>query len=794
VIFGSTKNQVMKRPSLLRVACTMVTKLIFRPGTRTFLVMACLVSVISSRAQIPVLDWAKSIGGSGIDMGHSIAYDASGNVYVVGRFEGTADFDPGAGTFNITSTTSGTNDIFVLKLDATGNFVWAKNMGSTGDDQGLSIALDASGNVYTTGWFQNTADFDPGTGVFNLTSLGSFDVFVSKLDGNGNFIWAKSIGGTDGDVGRSITVDASGNAYISGFYSDVVDFDPGADAFNLTPVGPGTDDVFILKLNAFGNFVWAKSMGGNDNGDDGYSVTTDAAGNVYTAGAYELTADFDPGAGVFNLTAAGNVDIFVSKLDASGNFVWAKSIGGADDDNALSVKVDAAGNVYTTGFFSGTTDFDPGTGTFTLTPLGGEDIFVLKLDPSGSFSWVKNMGGSNDDNGHSIALDATGNIYTTGYFEGIADFDPGSGTSNLTAASRDIFISKLDGSGNFVWAVGMGGTSLDRGNSIAVDASGNIYTTGSYLFTVDFDPGPGTFNVTYAGNAALNSDPFILKLTNAASVLSITNFTPSSGPVGTSVTITGTNFSTTPASNEVKFNGTTAVVSASTATSINTTVPAGATTGTITVTVGGNSATSASSFTVTTSTGNQPPVISESISAVPIGGIVTIDLLPLISDADNNLDLSTLDLLTGVSEQGASAVINASSQLVLDYGGVQFYGTDHVRIAVCDLVPSCVEQQLTIEVTDDIIVHNAISPNGDPLNASWQIRNIEILPETRSNKVTLYNRWGDKVFSAADYNNHDNVFNGLSNGGSELPAGTYFYRIEFTSGRPSKTGYLVLKR
>jgi gliding motility-associated-like protein len=515
---------------------------------------------------------------------------------------------------------------------------------------------------------------------------------------------------------------------------------------------------------------------------------------VYTTGSYQLTADFDPGPGVFNMTSAGGEDIFVSKLDPSGNFAWARSMGGTDDDNGLSLTVDAAGNVYASGFFSATTDFDPSAGTFNLTPSGGDDIFIVKLDPAGGFSWAKNMGGANDDNGFSIAVDATGNVYTIGYFEGTADFDPASSTFELTAASRDIFISELDGSGNFIWAGSMGGTSLDQGRSITVDASGNIYATGSYLFTADFDPGPGTFNVTYAGNAALNSDGFIVKLSTSTSALSITNFTPSSGPVGNSVTITGTNFSTTPASNIVKFNGTTAVVSASTATSINTTVPVGATSGTITVTVGGNTATSASSFTVTIISGNQPPVISASTAAVPIGGIVTVDLLPLISDVDNNLDLSTLKLMTSISEQGASAQINAASELVLDYGAVQFYGADNVTIEVCDLTPSCVQQQLTVEVTGDIIVYNAISPNGDLLNATWQIKNIELIPETKNNKVTLYNRWGDEVFSATDYNNQDKVFKGLGTGGRELPSGTYFYKIQFNNGRPSKTGYLVLKR
>ena len=148
----------------------------------------------------PNFVWANQLGGTGSDIGYSIASDASGNVYTTGYYSGTVDFDPGPGVFTLTSA-GATNDIFVYKLNATGNLVWAKSLGGTGAEMGLSIAVDASGNVYTTGQFQGIADFDPGVGVVTFTSAGNYDIFVSKLDASGNYVWAKCFGGTALDYG-----------------------------------------------------------------------------------------------------------------------------------------------------------------------------------------------------------------------------------------------------------------------------------------------------------------------------------------------------------------------------------------------------------------------------------------------------------------------------------------------------------------------------------------------------------------------------------------------------------------
>ena len=478
------------------------------------LILLVLISSLKLNAQ--TFEWAKSMGGTNsYSSGASITVDNFGNVYTVGKFQDTVDFDPGAGTYNLISV--GDFDVFVQKLDASGNFLWAKSIGGINTVTGNSITLDAAGNVYTIGNFKDTVDFDPGTGVYNLTSIGNYDVFVQKMDASGNFIWAKSIGGTNWDRGSSIVVDASGYVYSTGRFRDTVDFDPGAGTNNLIAIG--SNDVFILKMDDLGNFIWAKSMGGNSYAYAN-SIAVDGSGNIYTTGVFQDTVDFDPGVGTSNLISVGDQDVFVQKIDVSGNFLWAKSMGGSGTSSSqgTSITVDNSGNVYTIGAYRETIDFDPGAGTSNLTSIGSNDVFVQKMDALGNFLWAKSMGGISSEIGKSIAVDGSGNIYTAGYFAGTVDFDPGAGTSNLTSVGvNDIFIQKIDGSGNFLWAKSMGGISSNSsGASITVDGSGNIYTTGSFGGTVDFDPGSGNNNLTSIGN----DDVFVQKMSQSPTGIS----------------------------------------------------------------------------------------------------------------------------------------------------------------------------------------------------------------------------------------------------------------------------------
>ena len=478
-----------------------------------------------------VYNFAKQMGGTGSEYGVSVTVDSTGNIYTTGTFAGTADFDPGAGTSNLTST--GSNDIFVSKLDSSGNFVWAKAMGGTAYDFGSSITVDSTGNIYTTGTFAGTADFDPGAGTSNLTSAGSNDIFVSKLDSSGNFVWAKAMGGTDNDYSGSVVLDPSGNIYITGSFNSTADFDPGAGTSNL--ISAGLRDAFITKLDTSGNFVFAKKMGGTSDDFTYSSMALDSSGNIYITGSFESTVDFDPGAGTSNLTSAGLSDSFIVKLDSSGIFVFAKKIGGIGNDVPESLALDSGGNVYISGYFNNTVDFDPGAGISNLTTLVSNDGFIFKLDSSGNFVWANKTADGYPGYGYSMALDSSGGVYTIGSFYNTTDFDPGVGVYNLTSSGGgDIYISKLDSSGNFVWAKAISVTGGEYGVSVTADSSGNVYATGSFSGTADLDPGSGTVNLTSAGS----DDIFLLKLSAVSHDTGGTQYTNISGVTTSNITST----------------------------------------------------------------------------------------------------------------------------------------------------------------------------------------------------------------------------------------------------------------
>jgi hypothetical protein len=454
--------------------------------------------------------WAKQMGGTSSDGANYIVKDAFGNIYTTGTFQGTADFDPGPGIFNLIS--AGSTDIFISKLDANGNFVWAKQIGGTDQDFADCITVDDAGNIYTTGFFFGTADFDPGPGTYSFTAFGSFsqrDIFVSKLDSSGNFIWAKQMGGANSESGKSVAVDDSGNVYTIGYLMGSGDYDPGPGYYTIST--SGLADIFLLKLDSAGNFIWVKKMG-SSGWDYGYSICIESSGNICITGSFQATVDFDPGPGTYFFTSAGGDDIFISKLDASGSLVWARQMGGTGYDEGYSISVDNLGNVYSTGEFMDTADFDPGAGIYNLTSAGSWDIYVSKLDAGGNFVWARRMGGTGDDEGWSVSVNDSGNVFTTGFFSSTVDFDPGPNTCTQTSVGGwDIFISRLDSSGNLIWTGSMGDSGNDIGTSVAVNTSGNFYTTGLFAGTVDFDPGGNVYNMTSMGA----QDIFVHKMSSA---------------------------------------------------------------------------------------------------------------------------------------------------------------------------------------------------------------------------------------------------------------------------------------
>jgi len=282
--------------------------------------------------------WAKKAGGTDSDYGYGIAVDASGNSYVTGYFKGSATFG------STTLTNNGFANIFIAKLDSSGNWLWAKNAGYSGcGTSGNGIAVDASGNIYVTGDFSGSATF----GSITLTSNGDSDIFIAKLDSSGNWLWAKNAGGTDYDYGQGIAVDASGNSYVTGYFESTT-----ATFGSTTLTSSGFSDIFVAKLDSSGNWLWIKNAGGTDY-YEGCGIAVDTSGNSYVIGWFEGSATF----GSATLTSNGDDDIFVTKLDSSGNWLWAKKAGGTDYYEGCGIAVDASGNSYITGFFSDSATF-----------------------------------------------------------------------------------------------------------------------------------------------------------------------------------------------------------------------------------------------------------------------------------------------------------------------------------------------------------------------------------------------------------------------------------------------------
>ncbi|MFC1733848.1 SBBP repeat-containing protein, partial [candidate division KSB1 bacterium] len=445
----------------------------------------------SIHAQKPLFSWAKGIGGEEGDIGYDIEVDQFGYIYTTGIFSDTVDFDPGPGVYTLIS--SGSNDIYIQKLSASGDLIWVKKVGGQFNFDSDAIKVDIWGNIYVTGIFYDTVDFNPGPGIYNLSAVGEKDIFILKLDSLGDFIWARKIGGPDNDYVKDIELDITGNIYVLGDFKDTVDFDPDSGVHNIIPIGE--KDFFLLKLNSSGNFIWVNNSGAANETVQGRSLAIHSSGDIYSTGLYTGQVDFNPGPGICYLT--GSSRTFIQKIDTTGAFLWAKGLFCQSD----AIDVDSSGNVVISGIYWDSVDFDPGPNVHMVFSEGAMDIFILKLDSIGNLIWVKSMGGIWQEFVHSITVDVSGSIYTTGIFSYTVDFDPGLNVFNLsTNGNYEIFVQKLDASGNFKWARKWGNYDIGEAcNAIKVDASGYIYTTGSFDGICDFDPGSGTFNLTSAG-------------------------------------------------------------------------------------------------------------------------------------------------------------------------------------------------------------------------------------------------------------------------------------------------------
>jgi hypothetical protein len=462
--------------------------------------LGCLIGVFFTcgvcDAQTPNWLWAKGATGNNGDIGKSISVGINGNIYVTGWFESpTLIF----GSDTLTNPNATLADIFIVKYDASGNVIWAKGAGGHSRDNSFSIASDINENIYITGWaWSDSITFD------SITISGS-GAFIAKYDSSGNALWVHCSSGNLYDYGNGITVDPNGNSIMTGTFSDtsitfgtltlssssegiyLVKWDPAGnvlwgkvatgmsyltnsnavavdnignsyitgvfygstlvfDTITLTNTSSNYDEFFIAKYDSSGNVIWAKSAFGSSN-DDGYCITTDINNNVYVSGSFESpTITFD---NITLINAGGScppfnscTDIFLAKYDSSGTVLWANSYGSIKDDVGYGIANDAAGDIYLTGSFkSQTINF----GNYTLTnsgTSGGSDIFAVKYTSSGNVMWAVDAGGWGAEIGCSIATDAPGHSYITGYIGGQCNF----GSIHLVSSGgvTDFYVAKLD--------------------------------------------------------------------------------------------------------------------------------------------------------------------------------------------------------------------------------------------------------------------------------------------------------------------------------------------------------------
>ncbi|MDP3929222.1 MAG: LamG-like jellyroll fold domain-containing protein, partial [Bacteroidota bacterium] len=448
---------------------------------RIYLLLVLFTCMLQSQAQTPFTNWQFAIlDNSGSDRINASYLDNDGNLIVVGHFYGTVDFDHSAGERKLAAV--GQYDGFVAKYNPLGEIIWVYRLGGTLGDQVNSVAVDNFNSIYLTGFFMGTMNISVPNGNFPLVSNGnSGDIFMVRLNANGQHLNSYKIGSGGNDRGNTIKVDNAGNIYVCGAYSSPfnttnVNFNVLGGTNNL--LSGGAEDGFIVKYDASFVLQWVRSYGGSAFNDAGQTLDIDALGNVYLAGYFNGTN------AVFNnsifLTAAGQ-DGFIMKINAAGNTVWAKKIGGTGTDYFADLKLDGKGAIYACGNFASTANLNP-TGTAqNFTAVAG-DAFVSKLDTNAASAiWIKAIGGSGLDLANALQLDSTDNVYISGSFQSTAQFPIGTAASQLTSVGgKDIFAVKLNALGNYVWVKQLGAAGDDEVASIATTKNGqNSFLTGN---------------------------------------------------------------------------------------------------------------------------------------------------------------------------------------------------------------------------------------------------------------------------------------------------------------------------
>jgi hypothetical protein len=405
--------------------------------------------------------WAERFGDAGYQFTESVAIDSAGNVVVVGSFAGSVDFGGGA------LESEGGNDAFVAKLGPKGEHLWSKRFGNWNEQVGLSVAVDPDGNILMTGMFDGSIDFGGDT----LTSAGTKDVFLAKLNRDGGHIWSKKFGDGANQIGQSVAVDSHGNVALCGSFEGTLNFGSGEI------ISGGSTDIFLATFDATGKRRWDKRFG-DSTGQECKSVAMDADGNLAITGTFNGWVNFGKG----QLTSAGSVDVFLAKFGSDGGILWNHGFGTTSEQGGQSVAISPDGGVVLGGYFAGSINL--GGGAFT--DPGNTNIFLAKFDSMGTHVWSRSYGDAESQLLEGVTVDGCGDVLATGYFSGAVDFGGGAFTSK---GLDDLFVLKLGPKGEHVWSKSFGDDAGQYGTAIAVGPEGHAYVAGQFEGTVDMGGG-----------------------------------------------------------------------------------------------------------------------------------------------------------------------------------------------------------------------------------------------------------------------------------------------------------------
>lgn len=422
--------------------------------------------------------WARKGGSQYNEVGSAVVVDAAGNIYAAGDFS----FSANIGGSNLVS--SGGLDIYVAKYDPAGQLLWARKAGGLGDDSPNALALDSGGNLYVAGYFKSAIINFDGTTANNITPGGTSDAFVAQYDPDGNVLWVRSLGGTSNDEAESVACDAADNVILCGSFSLSMFF--GTNQL----ISAGNTDVFIGKFTPSREVAWVKRAGGNSS-EAALTLATDAAGNVLVGGTFSVSIDFGNGITLSSPTQY-ETELFLTKFAPDGTALWARKATGGAYEVPTRVAMDAAGNVFLTGYFVSVTTFDDLSVT-----ASNVDCFLAKYNAAGTIQWVRNVA----DAGYGLVVDEGGVVYLAGQFASTTSF----GTNTLTTSGgNDVFVAAYTGNGSVLWVRKTGGSGSDLARGLALDGAGNAYLVGT------FSSAPATFG--HVSLAASGSDMFLAKL------------------------------------------------------------------------------------------------------------------------------------------------------------------------------------------------------------------------------------------------------------------------------------------